>query len=242
VVSAALVVTTVAAFFIKGLTGFGPALLMVPIFSLFLPLTTVAPISAVLLLVSNLPLVWTGRGELQKRLFVPAALAFGAGVALGGNLLLVLPERLLLRVLGAALLGFCLYQLWGGRMVVVAPEVVGAEVGRLVGASVSSGLMVGATGAGALPLIIYLGLRYPKGRFRLLITYVFLVGSLTQVAVYGLRGLYTAQVFSLAGLLLLPMTLGLHLGARFFGAVDQTRFNRAVGALLLLPALRLVTS
>lgn len=239
--TAVLVVTTVAAFFVKGLTGFGPALLIVPVFSLFLPLTTVAPISAALLLVSNLPLAWTGWGALQRRLFVPAALAFGAGVTMGGNLLLLLPEALLLRALGAVLLGFCLYQLWGGYEAGAPPRSSGAEVGRLVSASVSSGLMVGATGAGALPLIIYLGLRYPKTRFRLLITYVFLVGSLTQVAVYGLRGLYTREVIVTAGLLFAPMALGLWLGARSFGAVDQRRFNRAIGLILLLPALRLVS-
>ena len=237
-----LAVTTIIAFFIKGLTGFGPALVMVPVFSFFMPLTEVVPISGALLLISNVPLALSGWGDLPKRSFVPAALGFGAGVALGGNLLVLLPEAVLLHVLGFALIGFCLYQAWGGRNVAERPPLDRAEQFRLMGFASLSGLIVGAVGAGALPLIMYLGLRYPKANFRLLLTYVFLVGSTAQVIVYSLRDLYTPEVLTITSLLILPMFAGLWLGSLMFGQVNQRAFNRAIGLLLLLPALKLLFS
>ena len=114
---ATFILTTVIAFVVKGLTGFGPALVMVPVFSYFLPFTEVVPISGALLFFSNLPLAFSGRGQLPKRSFIPAALGFGIGVALGGNLLVILPEAVLQQILGVTLIGFCGYQLWGGRQV-----------------------------------------------------------------------------------------------------------------------------
>lgn len=237
-----LALTTVIAFLIKGLTGFGPALVMVPVFSFFMPLTEVVPISGALLLISNLPLALSSWGNLPKRSFVPAALGFGAGVALGGNLLVLLPEEVLLHVLGFALVGFCLYQLWGGPEVAERPPFDKAEQARLMGFASLSGLIVGAVGAGALPLIMYLGLRYPKANFRLLLTYVFLVGSTAQVIVYSLRDLYTLEVLTTTSLLVLPMFAGLWLGSLLFGQVNQRAFNRAIGVFLLLPAFRLLLS
>ena len=234
--------TTIVAFVIKGLTGFGPALVMVPVFSYFLPFTEVVPISGALLFFSNLPLAFSGRGQLPKRSFIPAAIGFGAGVALGGNLLVILPEAVLQKILGVTLVGFCGYQLWGGRQVDEKPLLDRGEQVRLLVVSSLSGLIVGAVGAGALPLIIYLGLRYPKANFRLLLTYVFLVGSASQVAVYSLRGLYTPDVLLWSVGLIAPMFLGLWFGSLFFGRVPQRTFNRVVGILLLAPAVQLLTS
>ena len=238
----AFVLTTVIAFVIKGLTGFGPALVMIPVFSYFLPFTEVVPISGALLFFSNLPLAFSGRGQLPKRSFLPAAIGFGIGVVLGGNLLVILPEAVLQQILGVTLIGFCGYQLWGGRQVDERPLLDRGEQVRLLVVSSLSGLIVGAVGAGALPLIIYLGLRYPKANFRLLLTYVFLVGSASQVAVYSLRGLYTPDVLLWSAGLIVPMFLGLWLGSLFFGRVPQRTFNRVVGVLLLLPAVQLLTS
>ena len=236
------ILTTLLAFVIKGLTGFGPALVIIPIFSLFLPFTEVVPISGALLFFSNIPLAFSGRGQLPKRSFVPAALGFSVGVALGAGLLTILPEGVLQRILGVTLVGFCGYQLWGGRQVDERPNLNRYEQVRLLVFSSLSGLFAGTVGVGAMPLVVYLGLRYPKENFRLLLTYVFLVGSASQVAVYGLRGLYTPDVLLLSAGLIVPMFLGLWLGSLFFGRVPQRTFNRVVGVLLLLPAVQLLTS
>jgi uncharacterized membrane protein YfcA len=236
---AVFVVTTFGAFIVKGLTGFGPALFIVPVFGLFLPLSDVVPISGALLLVSNIPLALTGWGSVPKRMFIPTAASFSLGVSLGARLLVVLPEAMLFNILSVTLVAFCFYQLWGGRDIQQPPAWHVLEAVRLSVAAVVSGLLVGAVGAGALPLIVYLGLRYPKANFRMLLTYVFLVGSTTQVIVYSLRGLYDPLALGLTALLMVPMLVGVWTGLRLFGSVNQRVFNRAIGALLMLPALRL---
>jgi uncharacterized membrane protein YfcA len=152
---------------------------------------------------------------------------------------MVLPEAVLFNILSLTLAAFCLYQLWGGRNIEQPPAWHWLEAVRLSVAAVASGLLVGAVGAGALPLIVYLGLRYPKANFRMLLTYVFLVGSVAQVVVYSLRGLYDPLALTLTALLMVPMLMGVWTGSRLFGTVNQRVFNRAIGALLMLPALRL---
>lgn len=237
-----LAITTVIAFFIKGLSGFGPALVIIPVFGFFLPFTEVVPISGALLLLSNLPLAFKSWGSIRKRSFLPAAIGFGLGVTMGGRLLVILPESVLKHILGFALIGFCVYQLWGGRNITQRPDLTPVEQARLLFFAVASGLIVGAVGAGALPLIVYLGLRYPKENFRILLTYVFLVGSCAQVAVYSAQHLYQPHVISTTLWLIIPMFLGLWLGSLAFGKVQQKLFNRVVGVLLILPAINLLFS
>ncbi len=235
-----LTLVTFVAHIIKGLTGFGSALMMIPIFTLFMPLsqavhTILLPITA-----ANFPMAVSGWKHLPKGLFIPVSLSFAIGIGITSNFMTAVPEVFLERTLGVVLIVFSIYQLLGGRDVKESPPATRGELSRLALFSFTSGVIGGFVGAGGIPMVIYLGLRYPKDVFRHLANYTFFLGSFVQITVFALRGYFTPEVLQWSAWLLLPTFLGFYLGARFAGRVGQKTFNRVVGLLLILPALNLI--
>ena len=227
------------AFFVKGVAGFGPALFLVPLWSLFLPLKTVVPATAFLLFVANLPMLFLVRRHLNPRRDLAAALPYAAGVVLGTRFLVALPEATLRRVLGVLLLAFAAWVLTRPRVPQKSPRLSLGERLRLAAVGFSGGFLVGMVGAGALPFLVYTPLRYPKDEARALFTAVFALGTLVWTASYLLFGLLGKEEAGLA-LLALPGTLaGLWLGNRAAGRLSPLGFARAVGVLLVIPGAKL---
>jgi len=229
------------AFFVKGVAGFGPALFLVPLWSLLLPLkqVQVVPATAFLLLLANLPMLFLVRRHLNPRRDLAAALPYALGIVLGTRCLLALPEAVLRRVLGALLLAFAAWVLIRPRVPSKSPRLSRGEQMRLAAVGFSGGFLVGMVGAGALPFLVYTPLRYPKDEARALFTAVFALGTLVWAGSYLLFGLLGKEEASLA-LLALPGTLaGLWLGNRTAGRLSPTAFARVVGVLLVVPGAKL---
>ncbi len=238
--AAALNLLAVFAFAVKGLAGFGPALFLVPVLSLFWPLRQVVPYTAFLLFLANLPMLWLVRRGLEPRRDLPAAAAYALGLVLGTRLLVALPEARLKFALGLVLLVFALWSLVRLPTAGAAPPPDAAELARLTLVMLSGGLLVGALGAGALPLFVYLPLRYPPAAMRALFTSAFGLGTLAWTLANWQAGLLTGELVRLA-LLSLPGTLaGLWLGARLFERLPQRGQLRAVALLLVPVALKLM--
>ncbi len=230
----------VFAFAVKGLAGFGPALFIVPVLGLFWPLRQVVPYTAFLLFLANLPMLWLVRQGLEPRRDLPAATAYALGLVLGTRLLVALPEARLKFALGLVLLVFALWSLVRLPSPETAPPLNAAELVRLTLVMASGGLIVGALGAGALPLFVYLPLRYPPAAMRALFTVAFGLGTLAWTLANAQAGLLTAGLVRLA-LLSLPGTLaGLWLGARLFERLPRGGQVRAVALLLVPVALKLM--
>jgi uncharacterized protein len=235
-----LSLTSFIAHILKGLTGFGSALLMVPIFTLFMPLSQAVHVITLPLIAANLPMALSGWGQVPKRLFIPISISFALGIGIASNFMTSVPEVFLQRTLGAVLLVFSVYQLLGGRDVKQSPRATGVEISRLVLFSFVSGVIGGFVGAGGIPMVIYLGLRYPKDSFRHLANYTFFLGQFVQITVFALRGYFTPDVLQLSLWLILPTLLGFYTGTRFAGKLGQQTFNRVVGLLLIVPGLNLM--
>ncbi len=239
-VAALLNLVALLAFFVKGVAGFGPALFLVPLWSLFLPLKTGIPATAFLLFLANLPMLALVRRHLDARRDLAAALPYALGIVLGTRLLLVLPEAALRRVLGGVLLAFAGWILLRPAAPERPPAPGGGEALRLALVGFSGGFLVGMVGAGALPFLIYTPLRYPKDQARALFTAVFALGTLVWTATYAAVGLLGRAEVGLA-LSALPGTLaGLALGQRVAERLSPEGFARLVGLLLVYPALRLL--
>ncbi len=228
------------AFVVKGLAGFGPALFIVPTLSLVSPLKTVVPYTAFLLFLANLPMLYLVRRHLNVRRDLPAALAYALGIALGTHALIALPEMLLKKALGLVLLGFALWIFFRPSEPSKPPKETPGETLRLGLASFGGGFLVGMVGAGALPFLIYVPLRYPKNEARALFTAVFALGTLAWTLSYAATGLLRLEQVKLAFFTLPGVLLGLGLGNALASTLSQRAFARALGGLLVLPALKLL--
>jgi uncharacterized membrane protein YfcA len=235
---AALAATAFVAAMARGFSGFGAALIFIPVAS-----AVVGPKSAVPLLVivdgvltlSLVPNAWR-RGD--KRDVGIMALGALIGVPLGAWLLVSinpLSIRWAIVVLAAVML-FLLTSGWRYHGKPTAPTTIG--VGAL------SGIFSGAAQVGGPPVVAYwLGGRIPAASVRANIVLFFAISTVISTVSYLAGGLMTMSVFGLAVVVGPMYGLGLLLGSHMFGLASESIFRRiccgliAIAVLLGLPVL-----
>lgn len=160
-----LFVVTFAAYFIKGFSGFGPALLIVPFFTLFAGAPVALTASALLDALAGLVLLREIRKKIDWKFTLPIIAAISVGSFLGARLIFALPLPLLKRLIGLFLGIFILYLLWNPEKRHPVSEKRLWPVTLLV--SLLSGMSGGLVGMSGPPLVAYLKFRFPKDYFRL---------------------------------------------------------------------------
>lgn len=233
-----LVVTL--AFAVRGGAGFGGGAVAVPLLALVFPLPVTVPVVTVLNMLSSI-----GQGVVDWRhivwreiwRIVPGSLL---GVFLGIYLLTLFDPQPLARALGVFVILYALYvMVFAGRTLAI-PRRWMLPVAAVT--SFAAGIIGSLFGGAAGPLyVIYLNAAgLAKNAFRVTITTVMLFQGLTRIAGYGALGLYDRKALLLLAAALPMVALGSWLGARVVRRFDPVRFNRAVGAVLLVSGAALV--
>jgi hypothetical protein len=218
-----------AAYFIRGIAGFGSGLVAVPLLALVFPLQQVVPFMLLLDLAAS---AWLGRVHRREvrwdeiRPLLPASVA---GVILGTTLLVGLPERPMLTALGLFVLVFgvrYVLDLHGERPV----SRLWAHPAGLLGATVS-----GLFGTGGPPYVIYLAHRIrAKGELRATLSLLFMMEGLFRVSIFALAGLLANQSVWIGFVLGLPVLFaGLWLGGHVHLRLSPPQMVRVVGLVLL---------
>lgn len=225
-----------AAYVIRGITGFGSGLISVPLLALFLPLKFVVPL--VLLLDTTASIVIGGFNFRRVKWGEVAALTpFGiVGVILGTSLLVSLPARPMLIVLAAFVFIFALRSLLyihGDKPVSRAWAVPASLTGGMVGA---------LFGTGGPPYVIYLTHRIrDKSDLRATLSALFLTEGLMRIASFLVVGLLMTVTVWIAYAVALPLMLGaLYMGGRVHVGMSQGQMTRLVGVLLLVSSVSLL--
>lgn len=235
--------TSLVAQAIKGITGFGAGLVMMPL------LMTLLPPAEAILLQASVDLI--AGGWLAKdayRLISPAlvltiVLSNSVGQVLGTGLLFAIDPQLTARLLGFVVLVM-------GLRFTVKP--VSAGIGELEAlpperrylgyasvAGVAGGVMAGTVGAGGPPLVAYMRYYFADGFGRAQLIVVLFLGSVVVTGLLLARGA-DPSVLRATPLLLIPGLLGSRLGAWFAPRASRELFGRATGLVLLLSALALL--
>jgi len=220
------------AFLVRGFTGFGAALLVVPVLALWLPVKPlVVPLLTVLSLVNSVWLAWRARSEID---WVESAWLFAGsvpGVAVGLLLFQHAPEGVLRRIVGACVLVI------GGWIATRGDVAAKRPLPRAVAPAFggASGVVGALFGAGGPPLVLYLAARgLEREAFRATLLLQFAASDLARSAALAAGGWFTPTLL-LSGLALYPAALlGSWCGERLFRGVSETAFRRAVGGLLVL--------
>jgi len=206
---------------IRGITGFGGAMVMSPPLALLLgPRLTVA---VVLLLegIAAAPMVLETRRLVRWRVMWPILAATCVTVPLGGYVLVTADPLTLRRAIAAIVIVFSLLLLRGWRY-------HGAQrTGTGVGLGALAGTMMGATSIGGPPVILYL-LAGPDRveTTRANLTLFVAVGSLAGAAMLWTRGVLDARA-AWIGLALAPGYYGgVVAGTRLFSRFNDTRFRQ----------------
>jgi len=233
---AATAAILLAAYFIRGITGFGSGLISVPLLALFLPLQFVVPL--ILLLDFTASIVIGGFNfKRVKWDEVGVLIPFGmVGVILGTSLLVNLPPEPMLIALAGFVFVFAmrsLLNLHGDKLI---------SRGWAVPASLTGGTVGALFGTGGPPYVIYLSHRIrDKSELRATFSALFFTEGLTRIGSFLVAGLLMTASVWVAFFAALPLVLGaLYLGGRVHVGIGPGQMARLVGVLLLVSSVSLL--
>ncbi len=222
------------AFAVRGGAGFGGGIVLAPLLALVAPLAVVVPVSSALNMISGVTQgVRDWRKVAWRDLLRIAPFSF-AGVLLGIWLLTRIDAKPLSRAFGIFIVLYALYMLKSkGAMPAIARRwlyPLGAFLSLLAG---TIGSLFGGA-AGPLYVMYLAALKLERDRFRATITMIMLTMGSARVIGFLATGLYTKKVLTLLAIGLPLVLLGGWIGARVVARLDQERFGRLVGYVLLV--------
>jgi len=221
---------------LQAITGFGFALIVMPLVTLALPLRTAVPLVAVTGLTAYTVNLLRFREAVNWREVLRLAAASALGIPIGFWALSQVPEAAISRVLGVVLAGYGFFSL--------AAPVVPPLRGRwwFVPVGVLAGCLGAAYNTPGPPVVVYGALRqWPKDEFRAVVQTLFFLNGILIVGSHLLAHNLTGQVWALYAWAAPALLLGLWAGSRLDRKVNQGTFRTlvawtilALGASLLL--------
>lgn len=221
---------------IFGMAGFGATITNAPLLAHLLPLRFVVPLTLLLDLFASITLGTRMRGQADRgelRRILPST---GLGLVLGLVLLIRLPERTLLLLLG----GFVLYA--GISSLARRPGSAHLHPAWAMPAGVVGGIFSALYGTGGPIYTIYMSRRIAdKSVFRATMARLILMLGVVRLALFAATGLLVQDHLLLAALLLAPFALfGLVLGNRLHHRLSARRIMAFVFMLIIANGAALV--
>ncbi|MFZ5555842.1 MAG: sulfite exporter TauE/SafE family protein [Pseudomonadota bacterium] len=225
-----------AAYFVLGVTGFGSAIIAVPLLAHLLPLTKVVPLVVLLDVTATLYMGVRARRQVAGRelaWLMPFAVV---GMVIGVTLLVKVPSNQLLLALGVVVIGNGLYSVWGGRPGGVCGRIWALPTGLI------AGTVTALFGTGGPLYAIYMARRLADPlQLRATMAMVVMINVLIRLVSYALAGLLLDTRLLLTALALWPaMWLGLRLGNRTHLGMTPAQMRRSFGAVLVLSGVSLL--
>ena len=224
--------TALAAGFVRGMAGFGAALILTPVFSAFYSPALAVPTLGVADLLIGLPLTIQAYRRCNWREVLPLALSATVTLPLGAWLLVsTSPAVLRIAMSLFVLLAVCVLA-FGWRY----SRTPGLPTTLAVGGV--SGAMSGAIGMGGPPVVVFWLAGQTNAALARANTMAFFgVLSIGTQVMYWFNGLLTPAVLILAALLIPVYGAGLYAGAHAFSVVSETTFRRIAFTLVAAVAI-----
>ncbi len=217
------------AIFVQAVTGFGLALVSMPLLVLVLNIQVASPLVALIGGVAELLLLLHYRADLNIRAVTRLVVASLLGIPVGVLLLRRVDVGVITAVLGLLILLYALYALSGLRLPRLAHQAWGYGFGFV------AGVLGGAYNISGPPVIIYGNCRqWPPAEFKSNLQGFFVVSSYTVIAVHALSGNFTPVVWRNFLIALPAMLLALFVGLRLDTHLNPERFRRIVLVVLIV--------
>ena len=222
---------------IQGLTGFGFALVSVPIMTIFLSPKKTIPIVLLHAILIVIVILYEARKWVDLKRIWPLMIAGIVGMPFGTYLLIFLKASTLKVLIGSVIVLFTLALLKGFKRKIKSEKLAFAPVGFI------SGLLAGSTMMGGPPVILFFtnqGLN--KNVFRANLVCYFATLSLATIPAYIAGGLITKEVIKYAVLLLPAMICGGITGIKLAHIVQEQLFKKIVLIILIVAGLMSIAS
>ena len=226
----AVVVVVTLAGLVRGITGFGGAMLMAPPLSLLIGAVPTVVTALLLEAAAALVMFSDALPKINKRVLFYLILPACFTVPIGGYLLVTLDPIIARKAISAVVAVFSLILLFGLRYSGPHRETTSLLLGGIVG------VLLGATSVGAPPVILYL-LSGPDPQA---VTRANLTVFVTAISVVGLvmllfAGAFTTRLMISASLLCIPYLVATWLGGALFARMSDLGVRRlALGFMLTM--------
>jgi uncharacterized membrane protein YfcA len=230
----------VAAYAVRGGTGFGGGAFAVPLLAFTLPVPIAVSVVALLNIANSMGMVrrdWRKIVWPELKRLLPYTLV---GIAAGLYLLAVIDEGPLRHALGVFLIVYSTYALITAGS---SPGVSARWRAALAAGTGSVGGFIGVIFGGASGAVyaIYLNvLKLDKDAFRVTVTTVILIGLFARIAGYASLGFYGVSAWIVLAAAVPGMIVGSWLGDRLVRRFDQKQFGRFVAATLMASGVALL--
>ncbi len=222
--------------FVQGLTGFGSALVAIPLLSLIIDIKAAVPLCILNGLVITIYLALHLRRHLDRRKILPLVLGSIPGVVVGATLLKRVDSDIIRFCIGLLLVSYSLYNL------LARPRPFGLARGWGWVAGFLTGAIGAAFSAGGPPAIVYSTLAgWKKEEIRATLSGFFVANGIVTAAVHALTGvssLATVQLFFVTAPFVL---LGTALGSRVTSRIDQRIYLRIIFAFLVVMGIMMMS-
>ncbi|SDY56207.1 sulfite exporter TauE/SafE family protein [Citreimonas salinaria] len=223
---------------LKGATGAGAPILAVPVLAVLFDVPFAIAILAVPNLVSN---TWQGwhfrRHQIEGRFTAHFAFGGTLGAGFGTYMLARLPDTALLILVSVSVFAYIGFRL-------TRPDaILRFEIARRLALPVGSvaGMLQGAAGISAPVSITFLNaMRIERAAFVATISCFFAMMSVIQIPMLAHYGFLTWERFAWSCAALVPLFLGMPIGAVLARHLSKVLFDKIVLALLALVAVRLL--
>ncbi|HEY7545140.1 MAG TPA: sulfite exporter TauE/SafE family protein [Blastocatellia bacterium] len=230
------------AYFFKGTTGFGSAIILVAMGSFIIGPVAAVTLVTLLDVVGGAALLRIDQTKDSRRLWLPLAAALITGAIAGALLLKFISLESFKPVLGAMLILAGMWMIFlrrrkGERAGQELPETYRP---RDLAVCLVAGAAGGLTGLSGPPLIFSFGGWLSKEAFRRILTRIFWAEALAKAATYTATGVLKWDAVIAAALSVPVLYLGLYAGNHFFFRISETWFGRVVGAAIVVMGARLI--
>ena len=217
------------AIFTQSITGFGLALVSMPLLTAVLGIQTAAPLVALFGLVAELILLIYYREDFSLRVVWRLAIAALAGIPLGILALRYVDEQVVLTILGLIVAGYALYALLDFRLPTIQQPVWAYIAGFL------AGVLGGAYNTAGPPVIVYGNCRrWPAAQFKSNLQGFFLFVSVLIATAHLLADNYTPLVLRSMLVALPAIAVGILVGVSLAKRISGGLFRKVVLWLLLV--------
>ncbi|MEM7148142.1 MAG: sulfite exporter TauE/SafE family protein [Verrucomicrobiota bacterium] len=229
-----IVLLLAGAAFVQSFSGFGMALVAIAALPMLMDVReAIALITVFNLLVTITTLVMNWRG-FRFRGAGGVIVGFVVGIPLGYYFLQGLDERVVIRVLGAALVGLAVFEIAMLRRGHLAlPKWMGGACG------LTGGVLGGAFNTGGPPIVAYVYSQdWSKAQIVATLQVAFLCGGLFRTSLMAVEGEHSVRIWTIVAWAALPTLFSVWMGYRMLGRVSLRWLRYGVFVFLLAMGLK----
>ncbi|MGQ8337130.1 sulfite exporter TauE/SafE family protein [Sunxiuqinia sp. A32] len=218
-------VVVLMAALLKGMTGFGFALLAVPLLSLIFPIQSLIPAMTIFNLITSVYILTKIKLKIKAKYFLPMLLASLIGIPIGVYVLTYFPEKMLELAAGISIFSISMVFLLGGNH--LAPEKRREK--PIVFAGFLSGLLTSSMSIGGPPIALAMNRKgYSKESFRKIFALISVINAAISSILYVVKGIFVAFSVKFAIVLLPVIIVGSKIGNVMATRIDQLLFRKVI--------------